>query len=83
MNVLRSSLLPRSSPCWGLLLLGGLGGCGGSSSETPFPQSAHEVAAIPVLQRSQRAKPRPAGPPPTPSLPPGGDSQSGEGPDER
>ena len=36
-------------------------GCGGSSSETPFPQSVSEVAAIPVLQRPQvRDKKRPA-----------------------
>ena len=36
-------------------------GCGGSSSETPFPQNVSEVAAIPVLQRPQvRDKRRPA-----------------------
>ncbi|MCU0659295.1 MAG: hypothetical protein MUF64_29750 [Polyangiaceae bacterium] len=58
------SLLP-----WLLALIGA--GCGGSSSETPFPQSAHEVAAIPVLQRSQRPKQRPA---PTPNAPDNEDS---------
>lgn len=82
MNVPWLSLLRKPACRCGLLLLGGLGGCGGSSSETPFPQSAHEVAAIPVLQRSQR-KPRPAGSPTAPLPPPGGDPQGGEGPDER
>lgn len=63
---LPSALLRGSSPRprpWASLVPSALllllaGGCGGSSSETPFPQSAHEVSAIPVLQRPQRAKPR-------------------------
>jgi hypothetical protein len=49
---------PSKSSLPSALLLLLASGCGGSSSETPFPQSAHEVSAIPVLQRPQRAKPR-------------------------
>lgn len=50
-----------------------LSGCGGSSSETPFPQSASEVAAIPVLQRPMRAtkRPPPGGRQPAPAAAPG------------
>ncbi|MCS6902171.1 MAG: hypothetical protein RMJ98_06160 [Myxococcales bacterium] len=71
-----------SLPLLELLLLTAVGGCGGSSSETPFPQSAHEVAAIPVLQRSPPAKPQPTGLSSSPPLPSVVDPPGGQGLDE-